>query len=54
MCPRCSKDKYIHTNGKRQCLGCGYERGDTDDKEGRKPSSIQDTSGESAADREEA
>ena len=27
VCPECGKDKYIHTNGKKQCLTCGYEEG---------------------------
>jgi len=27
VCPRCGKDKYIRTSGKKQCLGCGYEEG---------------------------
>ena len=54
VCPRCGKDKYIRTSGKKQCLGCGYEEGSADDKGNGKPSSVQDASIESAADREEA
>ena len=54
VCPRCGKDKYIHTNGKKQCLTCGYEEGGASGKGSRKPSSIQDAGSKSAANREEA
>jgi len=25
MCPDCKSHRYIMTNGKKQCLSCGYE-----------------------------